>query len=69
MVLHLINLQGKKALDDVIRNYDAPIFPVQGKDLLAKGMKPGVEVGNTLAQLKDKWKASGYKLSRDELLK
>ena len=69
MVLDLINLQGKKALDDVIRNYEAPQFPVQGRDLIAKGMKPGVDVGRQLAQLRDKWKASGYKLSKDQLLR
>jgi tRNA nucleotidyltransferase/poly(A) polymerase len=69
MVLDLINLQGKKALDDVVRNYEAPEFPVQGRDLIAKGMKPGVDVGRQLAQLRDKWKASGYKLSKDQLLR
>ena len=69
MVLDLINLQGKKALDDVVRNYEAPQFPVQGRDLIAKGMKPGVDVGRQLAQLRDKWKASGYKLSIDHLLR
>ena len=69
MVLDLINLQGKKALDDVIRNNEAPQFPVQGRDLIAKGMKPGVDVGRQLAQLRDKWKASGYKLSKDQLLR
>ena len=69
MVLDLINLQGKKALDDVVRNYEAPQFPVQGRDLIAKGMKPGVDVGRQLAKLRDKWKASGYKLSKDQLLR
>ena len=69
MVLDLINLQGKKALDDVVRNYEAPQFPVQGRDLIAKGMKPGVDVGRQLAQLRDKWKARGYKLSKDQLLR
>ena len=69
MVLDLINLQGKKALEDVVRNYEAPQFPVQGRDLIAKGMKPGVDVGRQLAQLRDKWKASGYKLSKDQLLR
>ena len=44
-------------------------FPVQGRDLIAKGMKPGVDVGRQLAQLRDKWKASGYKLSKDQLLR
>ena len=56
MVLDLINLQGKKALDDVVRNYEAPQFPVQGRDLIAKGMKPGVDVGRQLAQLRDNGK-------------
>ena len=68
-VVDLLNVQGKFNLADTIRLYDKPEFPVAGKDLIAKGMKPGIEIGKILDKLKLKWKQSGYKLSKDDLLR
>ena len=68
-VVDLSNVQGKFNLADTIRLYDKPEFPVAGKDLIAKGMKPGIEIGKILDKLKLKWKQSGYKLSKDDLLR
>ena len=45
-----------------------PVFPVQGRDLIALGMKPGPDLGARLAGLKDEWKRSGFSLGKDELL-
>ena len=42
-------------------------FPVNNKDLIEKGFQ-GVEIGNKLQLLKDKWALSDYSLSRSELL-
>ena len=67
-VLDLLNIQNKSSLADVVRQYEKPEFPVTGKDLLARGMKSGVELGQTLEKLKQKWKDSRYKLSKDDLL-
>ncbi len=57
--------------DDMIQyvsNFEAPEFPVTGNDLIAKGMKSGPELGKALNALKDKWKQSGYKATKDQLL-
>lgn len=45
-----------------------PTFPITGKDLIAAGLKPGPEMGEVLAQLRDYWEQSSFKLSKDELL-
>jgi tRNA nucleotidyltransferase/poly(A) polymerase len=45
-----------------------PVFPVAGQDLIDRGMKPSREMGTALRALKDTWKASGYTLTRDELI-
>lgn len=50
-------------------SWQPPLFPVNGDDLLAIGMKPGKEMGALLKKLEDEWEKSGYKLSREELLK
>jgi tRNA nucleotidyltransferase (CCA-adding enzyme) len=68
-LLHLLNIQSKFNLADVIRTYKQPDFPVTGKDLIAKGMKPGIEIGKTLDALKNKWKSSKYKLTKQDLIK
>ena len=68
-LLHLLNIQSKFNLADVIRTYEQPDFPVTGKDLISKGMKPGIEIGKTLDALKNKWKSSKYKLTKQDLLK
>jgi len=67
-VLALLSVQQQPALVDIIRSYKQPEFPVTGKDLLAKGLKPGPEIGKVLNSLKDKWTKSRFKLSKDELL-
>ena len=57
--------------DDMIQyvsNFEAPEFPVTGNDLIAKGMKSGPELGKALDSLRDKWKQSGYKMNKDQLL-
>ena len=47
---------------------EVPVFPVQGRDLAARGMKPGPQMGQIIRELRAAWLASGCLLSRDELL-
>ena len=50
-----------------VANFEATLeFPVTGNDLIAKGMKPLIELGKALDALKDKWKQSGYKMNKDD---
>ena len=65
LISALATLQGK----DVNIDAEVPDFPVTGADLIAKGMNPGPEMGAKLGQLKQKWKDSNFKSTKDELLK
>jgi len=65
LISALATLQGKEVNIDA----EVPNFPVTGADLIAKGMKPGPEMGAKLGQLKQKWKDSNFKSTKDELLK
>ena len=44
-----------------------PVFPVGGADALAAGLK-GPDIGKRLHMLEQAWIASGFRLSRDDLL-
>ena len=48
--------------------WTVPSFPVRGGDLIAKGMKPGPEIGQTLARLRKAWEDSGFVQTKDDLM-
>lgn len=62
-VLRLNNVDPTPLVD-----WDVPKLPVTGRDLLAAGMKPSPEMGEVLRQMTDDWKASGFTLTRDQLM-
>jgi hypothetical protein len=66
--IELAALFGPSRELDQIRSWELPVFPVCGHDLIARGIIPGPAFGDTLARLEQAWKASGYNLSKDELL-
>ncbi|MCF6214604.1 MAG: CCA tRNA nucleotidyltransferase [Emcibacter sp.] len=45
-----------------------PTFPVQGKDLMARGQKSGAEIGRKLRALEQAWAQSDFHLTREEML-
>lgn len=45
-----------------------PVFPLGGEDLIARGIKPGKALGETLKRLEDAWEASDYTMDRDGLI-
>lgn len=51
-----------------ILNWEIPTFPVTGQDLLDRGMKPGVELGAKLKDLRQSWKDSNFEATKDQLL-
>lgn len=65
----LAELQGQSKMADHAGNAEVPSFPITGADLIAKGMKPGPEMGATLNKLKQQWKASNFTATKDDLLK
>jgi poly(A) polymerase len=48
--------------------WQKPVFPLSGADMLAGGLESGPDVGRRLKQLKEKWIASGFELSKAQLL-
>lgn len=60
---------GQPGVIETLENWKIEPFPVTGKDLIAAGMKPGAEMGRVLAALSNKWKETGYQMSKEELLK
>ena len=51
-----------------IGKWEPPRFPVNGHDLKLAGCPPGKYMSIVLQNLKNVWKQSEFKLSRDELL-
>ena len=49
------------------RRWEIPNFPLQGRDVLVHGRKPGDEVGTLLKTLKDDWIANDFKADRSSL--
>lgn len=56
-------------LGNHIKAFEAPEFPVNGNDLMQAGVQRGPNLGKILNDLKMKWKASDYKLSKEDLLR
>jgi len=52
-----------------IESWTPPRFPVSGRDLRRAGITPGPALGRQLAELKERWIASDFTLSKSELLK
>jgi len=65
----LAELQGQSKMADHAVTANVPDFPITGADLIAKGMKPGPEMGATLNKLKQQWKQSNFTATKDDLLK
>jgi hypothetical protein len=63
-----------KALESLLRQlafaqgWVRPDFPLSGADMLEKGLDAGPEVGRRLKQLEEKWVASGFELTKAQLL-
>jgi tRNA nucleotidyltransferase/poly(A) polymerase len=51
-----------------IEAWDVPVFPVNGDDLIALGMRQGLDMGIRMKRMRQQWIASGYRLSADDLL-
>ena len=48
--------------------WQTPEFPIKGQDLLDHGIQRGPSLGQHLKTLEDAWVASGFSLTRDDLL-
>ena len=53
---------------DFTATWSKPVFPLSGTDMLSEGLETGPEVGKRLKQLEEKWLASGFALTKSQLL-
>jgi tRNA nucleotidyltransferase/poly(A) polymerase len=53
---------------DLLRSWRCPKFPIGGADLIARGWTSGAALGDRLRRLEEEWIASGFLLSREDLL-
>ena len=60
-IIELARYFGRKDIVDILKNWNAPVFPVTGQMLMQAGAKPGPEMGKILRTLEAEWKESGYK--------
>lgn len=59
---------GKSAVLDQLQGLAVPRFPVNGGDLIKRGLKPGKALGAELDRLEQLWIESGFSLDREKLL-
>ena len=52
----------------VLEEWQVPVFPVSGADLIAVGMKPGPQMGQMLMDLKHRWANLEYVSTKQDLL-
>ncbi len=57
-----------RAMIHLPQNWQPPEFPVGGDDLIARGVAPGKQMGELLRRLEKEWEASGYRLTKEQLL-
>jgi tRNA nucleotidyltransferase/poly(A) polymerase len=75
IIIYSLSQQGIAAarLKSELKKFDelqTPIFPISGKDLMARGFQSGPELGAALRALENKWIKSGFKsVSLDAMLR
>jgi hypothetical protein len=67
-VVSWCKLNGDNRLTYHAENWDIPIFPVRGQDLMDAGMKPGKEMGIRLENMKKRWMRSRFVETKEELM-
>lgn len=54
---------------DLAKNWQPPVVPINGNDLIDVGISEGKKLGEQLQRLEKLWEESDYKLTKEELLK
>jgi poly(A) polymerase len=66
VALQRLGLLGR--LLELANGWEKPVFPVKGSDLIDKGYEPGPELGSALSKLEDRWIASDFTATREQLV-
>jgi hypothetical protein len=56
------------ALRGRLREWKLPVFPVNGNDIIDRGIKPGPEVGRILTRMREDWIMDNYETGVDYYL-
>lgn len=64
----MIKVGAFSRLLETAQNYEAPLFPVTGADLLTMGIEKGPKLGKILKELEAIWIESNFSLDKEELL-
>ncbi|XP_042308064.1 CCA tRNA nucleotidyltransferase 1, mitochondrial [Sceloporus undulatus] len=67
-ICELLKYQGEEDLLHEMQQWSVPTFPVSGHDIRKIGISSGKEIGVLLQELRDRWKRSGYRMDKEELL-
>lgn len=68
---YAVELAAAHGLGDIhtlIKEWEVPVFPVAGRDLIDQGVQPGPDMGKLLKTLERQWKDSDYRLSKQDLI-
>lgn len=66
--IELAALHDDRASYWYLQDWELPVFPVGGRDLIERGVVPGPQMGAMLERMKTLWAKSDYRMSREELL-
>jgi len=55
-------------LFNLFMQWEVPMFPVRGQDLIESGIQPGPAIGIALSRMLDEWIASDFRLTKEDLL-
>ena len=65
----VLRVHGQPVQANELLDWDVPVFPVTGDDLIAMGVKPGREMGRIITDMRAVWRDSHYTAPKADLLK
>ena len=67
--MELAALRGMDGFDRaVLSEWEVPVFPITGDDIITMGVKQGPEIGRIIFELKNYWAKNKYLVDRSDLL-
>eukprot|EP00128_Syssomonas_multiformis_P000838 Colp12_sorted_trinity150504_noHs@5384 len=67
-VIELAKYEGFISYVEPLSTWPIPVFPVNGAVMKQSGIKPGPHMGKLLKDMKEDWKKSDFKLTKEELI-
>ena len=67
-VVDLLEAQKRPYDRMIIREWEIPVFPVSGQDLIDEGYTPGKRLGDTLKAMRSYWVNENYKPTKKDLI-